>query len=127
MPPKPSDRGVAGADFGGRLALAIVLGQRGPPRLKVRVGIGQPFAEAPNPEPWGPAINNTFMTHDGSRNVSGSSCNPYLREGVWGPLISGIRAMSHIRDNPSSFDEYWLASKAWPRLWQLRDSFKWMT
>ncbi|GEP61355.1 hypothetical protein RSO01_85210 [Reyranella soli] len=55
------------------------------------------------------------MTHDGSRNVSGSSCNPYRRKGVQGPIISGFEAMSHVRHKPSSFEEYWLASKAWER------------
>ncbi|GEP61216.1 hypothetical protein RSO01_83820 [Reyranella soli] len=55
------------------------------------------------------------MTHDGSRNVSGSSCNPYRRKGVQGPIISGFEAMSRVRHKPSSFEEYWLASKAWER------------
>ncbi|GEP61946.1 hypothetical protein RSO01_91120 [Reyranella soli] len=55
------------------------------------------------------------MTHDGSRNVSSSSGNPYRKEGLRGPLISGFGAMSHIRRKLSSFEEYWRASKAWER------------
>jgi len=55
------------------------------------------------------------MTHDGSRNVSGSSCNPYRRKGVHGATHKWIWAVSHVRHKPSSFEEYWLASKAWER------------
>jgi hypothetical protein len=41
--------------------------------------------------------------------------NPYRNEGLRGPLIGGIGAMSHTRRKASSFEEYWLASKAWER------------